>query len=310
MPLVRNFGLDGVRGGRAANVASAMANPTFSIIVPTFNASATLRDCLGSVARQTYSSYEVVLVDGASADATLDIAKGFIPVLNDRLVIHSSPDDGPYDAMNRGVGFSKGSWLLFLGADDTLFGNDTLSKVAAFIEDHSQSHLVYGDALMRSSGARHAGPFDIERLLFETNICHQAIFYRRELFDGIGPYNLRYRIWADWDFNIRCFSNPSLVTHYMDLIIANYNDMTGMSMQERTDREFRKHLPMYFWIAAWETCSRMLAFLKGKENRRLAFRTWFARFAAVSKINEQLLGTARARTRSEENSANEDRSSS
>ncbi|WP_460010556.1 glycosyltransferase family protein, partial [Mycobacterium avium] len=83
--------------------------------------------------------------------------------------------------------------------------------------------LVYGDVVMRSTGTRHAGPFDLDRLLFETNMCHQSIFYRRKLFEGIGPYNLRYPIWADWDFNIRCFSNPALVTCYMDIVVARYN---------------------------------------------------------------------------------------
>lgn len=114
-------------------------------------------------------------------------------------------------------------------------------------------------------------------------MCHQSIFYRRELFDGIGPYNLRYRVWADWDFNIRCFSNPALITRYMDVVISEYNDMTGFSMRQGTDKEFRKRLPMYFWVAGWETCRRMLAFLKDKENRRLALRTRLIRVKAVSK---------------------------
>ena len=88
---------------------------------------------------------------------------------------------------------------------------------------------VYGDSIMASTGARHAGEFDLDRLLFETNICHQSIFYRRELFAGIGPFNLRYPVWADWDFNIRCFSNPALTTRYMDIVISRYNDLTGLS---------------------------------------------------------------------------------
>ena len=59
---------------------------------------------------------------------------------------------------------------------------DTLARVAAFIDEKEPSDLVYGDSIMASTGARHAGEFDLDRLLFETNICHQSIFYRRELF--------------------------------------------------------------------------------------------------------------------------------
>ena len=91
---------------------------------------------------------------------------------------------------------------------------------------------------MRSTSLRYAGVFDQDRLLFETNICHQSIFYRRELFASIGPYNLRYRAWADWDFNIRCFSNTALVTRYMDIVVARFNDMTGLSTKSGT-KSFR-----------------------------------------------------------------------
>ncbi|WP_225600197.1 hypothetical protein, partial [Mycobacterium avium] len=182
----------------------------------------------------------------------------------------------------RGDGPRPQEWLLFLGADDALDQPDTLARVAAFIDDHETCDLVYGDVVMRSTGTRHAGPFDLDRLLFETNMCHQSIFYRRKLFEGIGPYNLRYPIWADWDFNIRCFSNPALVTCYMDIVVARYNDMTGLSMRESTDREFRKRLPMYFWVAAWETGRRMMGFFKQRENRRLALRAFVIRTRAAS----------------------------
>ncbi|ETB28399.1 glycosyltransferase [Mycobacterium avium subsp. hominissuis] len=259
-----------------------MTAPMFSIIVPTFNAAATLQMCIESIICQTYSDLELVLVDGGSTDATLDVAQGFAGKLGPRLVVHSGPDQGPYDAMNRGVGMATGEWLLFLGADDALDQPDTLARVAAFIDDHETCDLVYGDVVMRSTGTRHAGPFDLDRLLFETNMCHQSIFYRRKLFEGIGPYNLRYPIWADWDFNIRCFSNPALVTCYMDIVVARYNDMTGLSMRESTDREFRKRLPMYFWVAAWETGRRMMGFFKQRENRRLALRAFVIRTRAAS----------------------------
>ena len=158
-----------------------MTAPMFSIIVPTLNAAATLGACLDSVVGQTCSDFEVVLVDGGSTDGTLDIANGFAPTLGTRLVIHCGPDQGIYDAMNRGVGMATGAWLLFLGADDTLFEADTLARVAAFIGEHEPSDLVYGDVIFCSTSSRHAGVFDLDRLLFEQNMCHQSIFYRREL---------------------------------------------------------------------------------------------------------------------------------
>jgi len=244
----------------------------FSIVVPTLNAAATLPACLKSIASQTFVDVELVVVDGGSSDGTLDIADGSVDILGTRLITHQGPDHGPFDAMNRGVGMVTGTWLLFLGADDTLYEADTLAEVAAFIGGHEPSDLVYGDVLFCSTSTRHAGAFDLDRLLFEQNICHQAIFYRRQLFADIGPYNLRYPVWADWDFNIRCFSNPALVTRYMDIVVARYNDLTGLSARTGTDREFRKRLPRFFWASAPETIRRVASYLGQDDNFRLLAR--------------------------------------
>lgn len=215
-----------------------------------------LNACLDSITGQTCDDFEIVLVDGGSTDATVSIANSYTSILGDRLVIHSGPDEGPYDAMNHGLTMASGAWVLFLGADDTLYDADTLSQVESFIEGNAPCDLVYGDALLRSNSTRYAGEFDLDRLLFQQNICHQAIFYSRRLFAGIGPYNLKYRLWADWDFNIRCFSNPALIARYMNIIVSHYNDMSGLSM--KLDPEFKKRLPKYLTASARELLRRRL----------------------------------------------------
>ena len=275
----------------------AHAALTFSIIVPTFNSAAVLRECLDSIAGQTYRGYEVVLVDGRSTDDTLDIARSFTAGLGSRLVIHSGPDRGVYDAMNHGVEMSSGTWLYFLGSDDVLFEPDTLARVAAFISDHQASDLIYGDVVMlsdrRLTGSRHAGVFDLDRLLFDCNISHQSIFYRRELFTTIGPYNLRYPAWADWDFNVRCFSNPALVTQYMDVIVARYNDLSGVSNQ--ADDELIKRLPAFIGLR-WAATERnpvdpwwvfYLARCYSTVRDWVNARRWFARRADMGGDDEE-----------------------
>ncbi|BDX30452.1 PGL/p-HBAD biosynthesis glycosyltransferase [Mycobacterium antarcticum] len=222
------------------------AAPLFSIIVPTLNVAATLRACLDSIGSQSCRDFELLMIDGGSSDATLDIANSYVAAFDGRLVIHSESDEGAYDAMNNGVAKARGAWTFFLGGDDTLYAPETLAKVADLMgELGSGVDLLYGDVILRSNSSRYAGVFDLDRLQFHQNICHQAIFYRRELFATIGPFNLRYPIWADWDFNIRCFSNPALSIRYMDLVIANFNDVTGLS--QVADEEFKKRLPIYFW---------------------------------------------------------------
>ena len=115
----------------------------FSIIVPTLNVAATLHACLDSIVHQTCTDFEVVLVDGGSTDGTLDVANSLAPDLGARLVVHCGPDQGVYDAMNRGVGMATGAWLLFLGADDTLYEAETLARVAAFIREHGPEPIWY-----------------------------------------------------------------------------------------------------------------------------------------------------------------------
>ena len=71
-----------------------MARPLFSITIPTLNAATTLRTCLDSVTRQTWSDYEIIMVDGVSTDETLNIANSYAPTLGNRLIVHSGPDEG------------------------------------------------------------------------------------------------------------------------------------------------------------------------------------------------------------------------
>ncbi|GFP46728.1 hypothetical protein MKANGN_06060 [Mycobacterium kansasii] len=71
----------------------------------------------------------------------------------------------------------------------------------------------------------------------------QPIGVRPELFSSIGPYNLRYRSLADWDFNIRCFANPALVTRHMDVVVARFNELGGLS-NTFVDKAFLKRLPI------------------------------------------------------------------
>ena len=237
--------------------------PRFSIVLPTLNVASVVESCLSSIARQTFGDYEVVLLDGGSNDKTLDRVSVFKNALGDRLSVRTEKDAGVYDAMNHGVGYARGEWLLFLGADDRLHSDDTLAQVAAFIQENSASHLVYGDVILHSTSARYGGEFNLDTLLFERNICHQAIFYRREVFTNLGPYNLRYPIWADWDFNIRCFLNPALVTRHLDMVVADYNDAGGLSMKE--DAELQKRLPVFIlsaskrkWVRWARTVARVL----------------------------------------------------
>jgi glycosyltransferase involved in cell wall biosynthesis len=224
-------------------LAESAATPLVSFIVPTFNSQATLARALQSLADQTCRDFEVLIHDGASNDDTLGIARSFAARLPS-LQIDSRPDRGVYDAINRGVAAARGDWVLVLGSDDRLHAADTLASLEAVLRA-STAGIVHGDVIVTGPsllgvavGARYAGAMSLGRLL-SGNVCQQAIFYRRSLFAELGDFDLRYPIWADWDFNLRAaFQAPM---QWVDIVVSDYST-SGMS-SSRSDPVFGDELP-------------------------------------------------------------------
>lgn len=208
----------------------------FSIIIPTYNSSQTIGETIKSVLIQDFEDFEVIVIDGASTDNTVKIIETF---KDTRISIYSETDKGVYDAMNKGIEKSNGEWLYFLGSDDTLYEPSVLKKIYSNLDNND---FVYGNVLFSHSQVIWAGEFNREKLNLDKNICHQAIFYRKNLFKKLGNYNLKFTIWADWDFNIRCFSTPGIKINFVDIVIANYNEIGGVS-GGKTDKVFEKYLP-------------------------------------------------------------------
>ena len=197
--------------------------PLFSIIIPTFNAGETIVDTLTSIVGQTFKNIEIIIIDGLSSDSTIAIVSEFVK-RDDRIIFKSEADSGVYDAMNKGIVSSKGDWILFCGADDRLYDQHVLEYVFETM-DEVNAEFVYGDVIMdgdtqwASKGTLYAGEFDIKKLL-KQNICHQAIFYKREIFDRLGYFDNNFKAAADWDFNLRCFAKERVA--YIKRTIAYY----------------------------------------------------------------------------------------
>lgn len=195
---------------------------------------------------------EYVVVDGASTDGSLEIARSLKPTENIAVKIVSEPDGGVYEAMNKGVKLAKGRYLYFLGAGDTLHPG-SLQEVQRRLPFHDCGFL-YGDVIYK--GERYDGIFDRAKLSHQ-NICHQSIFYGREVFGLCGEYNLRYRRLADWEMNMRCFSDRNISKSYMDFVVANFEE-GGMSHLGDTefDRDqldlIRRYLGLQcYWNKRW-----------------------------------------------------------
>jgi glycosyltransferase involved in cell wall biosynthesis len=197
-----------------------MSPPLITIIIPTFNSASILENALQSAISQTYIHKEIVIIDGRSQDETLNI----INRNKEHIAAWvSEKDEGIYEAMNKGILLSKGDYLYFMGSDDTFYSKDVLKLI--FTDSSNCIYdLIYGNVINKSNGTLYDGEFNLEKLK-EKNICHQAIFTRKKVFDLIGHFNTKYKALADWDFNIKCFANKKIKIKFSPLIIANYNDL-------------------------------------------------------------------------------------
>ncbi len=194
-----------------------MKKPLVSVITVVYNGAATLENTITSVAGQTFRDLEYIIIDGGSKDGTLDIIHKHTNTVTRWI---SEPDKGVYDAMNKGIRLTEGEWLYFLGSDDLFQDANVLES---FFSDPSLANfdLVYGDVLSPSYKGRYDGEFTLEKLL-SRNLSHQAAFYRKSLFTRLGYYDQRYRMHADWDFNLRCFSDPAVRTKYTGVLVATF----------------------------------------------------------------------------------------
>jgi glycosyltransferase involved in cell wall biosynthesis len=217
-------------------------SPFFSIVIPTLNSAATLDAALESVAGQDCRDFEVIVSDGVSTDGTLEAASRYKARVG-ALTILSRPDDGVYDAINRAIAVARGRWVYVLGSDDRLHAPGVLSRFRDELAS-SREPMVYGDVIVRGwtpfgvDGERYDGEFTLERLA-TRNICQQAVFYRRELFERIGHFEQRYRVVADWHFALRAFARHP--TRWVDAVVCDFAG-GGLSSRE-ADQAFARDYP-------------------------------------------------------------------
>lgn len=189
----------------------------FTIITCTWNAARDLPPTLRSVLRQSYPEVEHLIVDGASTDATVSLARRYKEESDQAggghdVTVISERDGGLYDAMNKGIGHATGDYVLFLNAGDTFPAPDTLARVAACAEDGGTElpGVLYGDTdIVDRQGRflRHRRLRPPRRLSWRSFcrgmlVCHQAFYARTDLARE-QPYDLHYRFSADFDWCIR-----------------------------------------------------------------------------------------------------------
>ncbi len=174
----------------------------------TFNSAATLHDTLRSVAGQTYPRIEHVLVDGGSTDQTLELIRAAAQTAGGRVRWVSEPDDGIYDAMNKGVAMASGEVIGILNSDDFLADEHAVADMVGCMQA-AGADAVYADLVF-------VDPVDtdqVERVWragtgrMGKGWCppHPTLYVRAATYRDVGPYRTDFAISADYDFMLRLF---------------------------------------------------------------------------------------------------------
>ena len=205
-----------------------------SVVTACRNNVALVRTALESVAAQRHPYAEHVIVDGGSTDGTAECVRAWALAGRARLRWVSEPDQGLYDALNKGIRMSTGEIVGLLHADDVFAGDDVLARVAAAFEDPAVD-CVFGDVrfvrepdLGRTVRYYRAAHFRPWMLRFGFMPPHPSFFARRELFERLGYYETDYRIAADYELLVRFLWRHRVRYRYLDMTTTKMR-LGGMS---------------------------------------------------------------------------------
>lgn len=205
--------------------------PFLSIVTVVFNGASRIEQAIRSVIEQDYQNFEFIVIDGGSTDGTLDILRRYENRIDYWI---SGPDDGIYDAMNKGIALSSGESIGFLNSDDWYEPGAVAAVAEACSSPAGKDSVIAGawnivfediDLVVRA----------IPSLRFHLGmpLSHQAMFVPRAAYEAIGGFDRRYRYAADFDMALRLHANK-VRFHLLDSTLVNFR-ASGAS-----ERHFRE----------------------------------------------------------------------
>ena len=218
---------------------NASRRPTVSVIIPTFNRGWIIRDAIDSVHAQTYTSYELIVVDDGSTDRTPDILRSY----GDRLRLIGQVNRGVSAARNRGIAASTGRLIAFLDSDD-LWLPDKLAVQVAFFEHNRSALICQTEEVWIRNGMR-VNPKNRHRkpsgLIFKPSLAlclvsPSAVMVRRKLFDEVGLFDEALPACEDYDLWLRV--SCRIPIHLIDkpLTVKRGGHRDQLSRQDSLDK--------------------------------------------------------------------------
>ncbi|WP_187386049.1 glycosyltransferase family 2 protein [Aliarcobacter cryaerophilus] len=189
--------------------------PKITVVTITYNAKKFLEDTILSIINQDYPNIEYIIIDGDSKDSTIDIIKKYEKHISCWI---SEPDNGIYDAMNKGIDKATGEWINFMNAGDSFVDDTIISKI--FNTNKNQYDLIYGDHIyIKQNSSEYIKAPGLEQIHNTMPCCHQSLFSKVKIAKEL-KFNTYLNFVADHDFILRAYNNYSFF--YTNFAIANY----------------------------------------------------------------------------------------
>lgn len=213
-----------------------------TIITINRNNAAGLEKTMKSVASQTCSDFEYVVIDGASTDGSVPVIRQFEPLFQDRMRWVSEPDTGIYNAMNKGIRMAAGDYVQFMNSGDCLAGADVITRMYEALREKGFPSILYGNMLkeMPDGEVRRDRGFAGREITLKGfirgSLNHSPAHIRKGLFSQYGYYDERLKIVSDWKWYLQAIVLGKEKPAYTDLDVTLF-DMTGISETNGSLRE-------------------------------------------------------------------------
>ncbi len=217
-------------------------SPLLTIITVCYNSSKTIERTLKSVASQSFKDYEYLIIDGGSTDETLGIVNRYKESFGDRLRVISEPDNGIYDAMNKGIKMAHGKLIGLINSDD--YYEDGAFQIIADNYKGEKHLILYGMMRKVRNGK------ELETVIYSHDnldnqmINHPTCFVTKETYNDFGAFDITYKSSADYELMLRLYHDTDTQFRPIYNIIAGF-ELGGMSGSQTGYRETLKLMKKY-----------------------------------------------------------------